>query len=445
RVKANSGLWLGTLVGLSAVLTILKEDASYSEICLITGITGVGLVISSLCLYLRLSTEKVVVRDFQAIYFLPAIISSMLYLLIAHKGLLVSVIWGLHVGSLGTWGIIQLMSIFPRCFTLGEATAVVHGCILFIMSAVTNLPLRCHLPPIHNDDIATVFLQVAILYIILVCLICGYFPIFRVTKYFYITIITLLLMICLPLMYIILDQNPIMWMLSYIFSSGHRITLIGYWVVCLSLGIIAVACQILWNFQATTSIRKIFHILAVLVYIPGLIYEQTLLYLASGIIMVLFLFLELMRYYRIPPLGNALQQGFSVYVDEKDNMISLTPLYLLCGLSFPLWMPSNNVRQVALFTGVLTIGIGDSAASFVGSKWGFRKWSGLNKSIEGTIACMFSQVAFICILIFMGYIDRGWLILRTLLLSGVVSFVEAQTNQVDNLALPLLMYMGLAV
>lgn len=87
RTKANSGLWLGTLIGFSAILNLLKEDSSYSEICLIVGLTGVGLVISSICLYLRLSMKKVVVRDFQVIYFLPAIITSMLYLLVANKGM----------------------------------------------------------------------------------------------------------------------------------------------------------------------------------------------------------------------------------------------------------------------------------------------------------------------------------------------------------------------
>jgi len=72
-----------------------------------------------------------------------------------------SVIWGLTVGSLGTWGIMQLMSAFPYCFTLGEATVVMHSFILFLMSAVTNLHLRYHLPPIHDNDISTVLLQVA--------------------------------------------------------------------------------------------------------------------------------------------------------------------------------------------------------------------------------------------------------------------------------------------
>lgn len=44
-----------------------------------------------------------------------------------------------------------------------------------------------------------------------------------------------------------------------------------------------------------------------------------------------------------------------------------------------------------------------------------------------------------------GFIDSGWLLIRSLLLSVALSFVEAQTNQVDNLALPLLMYVCLNV
>ncbi|KAF3430741.1 hypothetical protein E2986_04824 [Frieseomelitta varia] len=445
KIKANSGLWLGTLVGLSAILTLLKEDASYSEICLIVGLTGIGLVISSICLYLRLSSEKVVVKDFQAIYFLPAIITSLLYLFVVNKGLLVSVTWGLGIGSLGTWGILQLMSTFPYCFTIGEATAVMHGCILFLMSAVTNLPLRYHLPPIHDDDIATVFLQVAMLYVISVCLISSYFPMFHLTRNFYIMTITVLSIAVLPLMYVLLDQNPFIWMFYFICNKTNKIILIGYWALCLLLGVLVVIYQILLNIQATTSTRKIFHLLAVLVYIPGLIYEHVLLYLASGIIMGLFIFLELMRYLQISPFGEALQQGFSVFADEKDNLISLTPLYLFCGLSFPLWMPTNNLSLPVLLSGILTVGVGDTVASFVGSRWGYHKWANSNKSVEGTIACILSQIGLICILAFMGYIDNGWLFLQSLLSSIALSFIEAQTNQVDNLALPLLMYVCLMI
>lgn len=75
-----------------------------------------------------------------------------------------------------------------------------------------------------------------------------------------------------------------------------QIILIGYWIICLLLGITVITYQVLINLQATTSTRKMFHLLAVLVYIPGLIYERILLYLASGIIMGLFVFLEVYNY-----------------------------------------------------------------------------------------------------------------------------------------------------
>lgn len=71
-----------------------------------------------------------------------------------------SVAWGMVTGTLGTWGVLQVMSYFPGCFTIGEASAVTQAGVVFLLSAAVNLPLRYHLPPIHNDDIATVILQV---------------------------------------------------------------------------------------------------------------------------------------------------------------------------------------------------------------------------------------------------------------------------------------------
>ncbi|KAG7204890.1 hypothetical protein KM043_005288 [Ampulex compressa] len=445
RSKASSGLWLGTLIGLSAILTLLREESSYSEICLLVGVTGFGLIISCVCLYTRLSMEKIAVKDFQVIYFLPAIITSMSYLLIANKGLLASVVWGLGVGSLGTWGVLQVMSWFPDCFTLGEATAVMHSCILFLMSAVTNLPLRYHLPPIHDTDITTALLQVGMLYVILICLLCGYFPRLQNPRYFYFMSASLLFLVTLPSLYIILDQNPITWGLFFIFGKKSKIILLVYWAICLLFSVFLVTYQILSKSMATTSTRKSFHLLAALVYIPGMIYDSTFLYLASGVIMGLFIVLELMRFLQVPPLGEALQQGFTVFVDEKDVLISLTPLYLFGGLSFPLWMPTNNLPLLPLLSGVLTVGVGDTAASMVGSKWGSHKWPGSEKTVEGTIACVLSQAGLICGLAYMGYVNSCWLLLRSLIATIIISLVEAHTSQVDNLALPLSMYICLTI
>lgn len=104
------------------------------------------------------------------------------------------------------------------------------------------------------------------------------------------------------------------------------------------------------------------------------------------------------RLLNIPPLGEILQQGFIVFADEKDFLLSLTPLYLLCGLSFPLWMPTSNLTPLTLFSGVLTVGIGDTAASFFGNRWGSHKWVGTEKTIEGTIGCIICQTSVILVL-----------------------------------------------
>ncbi|XP_036147144.1 dolichol kinase isoform X2 [Monomorium pharaonis] len=389
--------------------------------------------------------KQIVVKDFHAVYFVPAIITSVLFLLAANKGLLTSVTWGLTVASLGTWGVLQLMSAFPCCFTMGEATVATHSFILFLMSAVTNLPLRYHLPPIHDNDISTVVLQVVILYTVSVCFLCGYFPVLRNTTYFYLMIISLLCFVTLPILYIILDQNPLTWVVFFAFGNRERIAIFMYWAGCFLLSIFILIYQTSSKSHATNLVRKNFHILATFVYIPGMIYDPSLLYFASGVMFIIFIALELIRLLKVPPLGEMLQQGFVAFVDEKDYTLSLTAIYLLCGLSLPLWMPTNNLTLVILLSGVLTVGIGDTAASFVGNRWGVHKWFDTEKTIEGTVACVFCQVCAILVLMCCGFIDDNWLLLRSILAIVSISLIEARTNQVDNLAMPLLMYVCLMV
>ncbi|XP_011504210.1 PREDICTED: dolichol kinase isoform X3 [Ceratosolen solmsi marchali] len=293
RTKDSTGLWLGPLIGTSTLMTFLKEDSSYSEICLLTGIAGGGLIISCICLYIRLMMKNVAAKDFHVVYFVPAIILSTLFLLVGNKGLLVSVTWGIVVGSFSTWGVIQLISSCPNCFTLGEATAVTHSLVLFLVSAFTNLPLRYHLPPIHDNDIITAILQVIILYVILICCLCVNLPKLRQLPQFFLLMIGMLFTIVIPALYIILDQNPFFWVLSFAFSTYITIFLLLYWAVCLLFALFAVKYQISQKSKATTSNRKIFHVLVVMVYIPGLISQPTFLYLASGTVLVLFSIIEL--------------------------------------------------------------------------------------------------------------------------------------------------------
>lgn len=445
RKNAGLGLWLAPLVGLSASITILREDSSYSEICLLTGITGIGLMMSCLCLFIRLSTETTAIKDFQVLYFLPAMMTSVLFLIFGDKGLLASVTWGLAVGTLGTWGVLQAMSYFPGCFTIGEASAVTQAGVIFLLSAAGNFPLRYHLPPLHDDDIATIIVQVGILFVATVAILCAVFPKLRTPRRFYSTSFGILLLVAVPLLHVLLDRSPLLFILGFIFDKLDRIFLVLYWALCLALGMGMISYQILIDAKASTLARKPFHLLAVMVFIPGLISEPTLLYLASGLIMCLFLMLELLRVMNLPPLGEILQRAFAVFSDEKDSLLSLTPLYLLAGLSFPLWLPASNLTLLTLLSGVLTIGVGDTAASFIGSKFGKHKWSGSLKSVEGTVACICSQLFVVYALASFGFVGEFWLLLRATLAVIGVSFVEAWTNQVDNLVLPILMYLALIV
>ena len=134
---------------------------------------------------------------------------------------------------------------------------------------------------------------------------------------------------------------------------------------------------------------------------------------------------------------------FDCFRDEKDfGPLTLTHIYLLIGCALPVWLTcgGDSFSSFAASSGAISIGLGDSAASIVGSIWGRRKWPGNRKSYEGTGAAFVAQV--IGSVVVLAYLDPSKILtisefLVICITSLIVSLIEALTNEIDNLVLPL--------
>lgn len=136
--------------------------------------------------------------------------------------------------------------------------------------------------------------------------------------------------------------------------------------------------------KSNTRTRKIFHFLIVLVFVPGLIFQCAFIYVASGIALALLIILETMRIIQLWPVYNILEKSVKCFIDEKDaGFLALTPIYLLIGCSMPIYLhpcpcdltDSAGFELLPLMSGVISVGIGDTAASVFGSsRLGRTKW-----------------------------------------------------------------------
>ena len=105
-----------------------------------------------------------------------------------------------------------------------------------------------------------------------------------------------------------------------------------------------------------------------------------------------------------------------------------------------------TVTLLVLITGTYRFfpGMGDSPASFFGSKFGQTTFPGSSKTVEGTAAAVVAQVVFV-VAVDLLFIDGVVFSASVVAAATLCSVIEATTTQVDNLVLPLVMFLLLSV
>uniref|UniRef100_A0ACD6A564 Uncharacterized protein n=1 Tax=Avena sativa TaxID=4498 RepID=A0ACD6A564_AVESA len=373
----------------------------------------------------------------------------------------------------------HILEKFPSCSSFGEALLVSSGLVLYFgdmlahtlskMEFFSSSEVLIHTPGTRSE-IATV-IQGILLGIFLLPLLCkcslqvwvccrtlGKQRTQAVEKraekrigsvVFYVSLLVVLLMLVPSWTHLVqgLAVHPFVWVLHYMFINSHeRLALCAYWICVIYVSIRRLYSISKENTMERILLRKYYHLVAVLIFSPAVMFQPAFLDLAFGAAFAVFLILEMIRVWEVYPLGHTVHKFMNAFTDHRDSEILIISHFsLLLGCALPKWMSSGfNDRPLAPFAGILSLGIGDTMASMIGYKYGVLRWSKTGKkTIEGTAAGITSVLAACSILVSL-LASSGYILSQHLLsLSVAVTLsllLEAYTTQLDNAFIPLVFY-----
>ncbi|KIX00336.1 uncharacterized protein Z518_10475 [Rhinocladiella mackenziei CBS 650.93] len=188
--------------------------------------------------------------------------------------------------------------------------------------------------------------------------------------------------------------------------ANTRLLICVYCVVVLSVGITAVLR--LTSVVEVDTRRKIFHGIMVAMLLPTIFVDPCFIALALGLVLSIFLLLDLFRASQLPPISKPLTTFLAPYVDGRDHRgpVIVSHIFLLIGCAIPLWLSlaaaprfgqdpwvgwDTDIRDLSMVSGVICVGMGDAAASLIGRRYGKTKWYWAGgKSLEGSLAFTFA-------------------------------------------------------
>jgi len=278
----------------------------------------------------------------------------------------------------------------------------------------------------------------------------------RASAYFAVVVIGLMAFLTIPWGFLDGGSNVLLWVISFVFMGGFssRVYVVVYWILVLGFGvyIIAVFGSSVSRGELVVK-RKLFHILALALFVPPFVFTIDLLKLALGVAFSLMALLEIMRASGPRVFGRLIDPYMQENIDERDRgSLILTHLYLLAGCALPIWM-SNSVAnstdsrsKLTSFlacSGLISVGIGDAVGGAIGKTYGQTRWPHTKKTVEGTIAMAMSVFLVSWLTVRLSEDGTVQPVDNKIALAMVavsVSLLEASTDQIDNIVLPIFMF-----
>eukprot|EP00762_Andalucia_godoyi_P004754 ANDGO_03549.mRNA.1 Dolichol kinase EVAN len=252
--------------------------------------------------------------------------------------------------------------------------------------------------------------------------------------------VTVLAGIVLSWMAWILNTHPVRYVLLRFVSIPDVPFLVLYWGAM--GGVCVAAAYFLRSAIPLILVRKLFHFLSLLLFIPGFFVDVNFMSISFSSALGLFLLIECTPEELIQPLRLFMR----AFIDERDSSgrLVLTHIYLLFGCACSVFLHGDNRgNRLVLYGGLISLGVGDTCACLVGKLAGRRRLFGSSKTAEGLLANVISCIIAYSLL----WIWTSDLMSTSRLLIACVSLgmLEAAVPHLDNLVLPLFAHLLLTM
>lgn len=334
------------------------------------------------------------------------------------------------------------------------ATSMSDPEIHFVAVACVNVLVYLELLPLTENTIPLYIVRCLVLSLVIACAVS--YPLYELYKYLGSSALASAVSVvvvgvsCGSFYYatnyqfnmFVAKKEVFLWLFDHITEYDARTKILVSWIVCFLAAIPAMYFLSINNVLSLNMRRKAWHFLLLATLTYPLVQDPQFTALAVLGSSVVFVVTEFLRCTEITFVGGWLKEQLRLFQDEKDleGPLNLSYIFLLIGTSIPIayGLAVDDPVSIRSFLGLAALGLGDSAASIVGKKFGKIKWKGGDKKFEGTVAHIVATFAYFVFVdsyvLPEGHRVQNWENLFIVAVIGGV--VEGSTSLNDNVLVP---------